>query len=251
MDHVPLSSEVIERLAVARALRWALFAAYLGLTWHLSSQPAIPAVRSIPDVLLHTAEFSMLAILLLLALGGEVRRPITRAALALVWGFGAIYAVIDEAHQSFVPGRDASVKDALVDIAATSAVVALAAIPGRREVPCEGSRKPREVGSPARGAEGRRSEGGPPRVLMLTKPGCSLCERAAEVLTEALGPEGEGWTATDISKDPILSASHGNEIPVVFVDGVKRFKGIVARERLVRLLGEAPRLRRGEGERAS
>jgi VanZ family protein len=241
---------VIDRTPLARILRWALFAAYLGMTYRLSSQPSVPSLRSIPDVVLHTVEFSVLAMLLLLALGGTLRGPNSRRVLAIVWGFGAVYAVVDEFHQSFVPGRDASVKDALVDIAATSLVVLAVVISGRRQgrsaAAGEGS-SPLPPG-PGRAAAGTR--GGPahgigaaPDVLMLTKPGCSLCDRAGEILTEVLGPEGIGWRSQDISRDTVLDDRHGNDIPVVFVAGVRRFKGVVEKERLVRLLADGARLR--------
>jgi VanZ family protein len=55
--------------------------------------------------LAHAAEYAVLGVLLLRALANE------RAALAL----GIAYAVTDELHQHFVPGRLASPLDVLVD----------------------------------------------------------------------------------------------------------------------------------------
>jgi VanZ family protein len=57
--------------------------------------------------LAHAVEFAVLGLLLARALG--------RAGLALA--FGALYALSDEIHQSFVPGRYASPLDVLVDSA--------------------------------------------------------------------------------------------------------------------------------------
>ncbi|MEJ7617465.1 MAG: VanZ family protein [Pyrinomonadaceae bacterium] len=65
----------------------------------------------------HFAEYAVLALLLARAFATSslivLRRRYARAALLLV----AAYALLDEFHQSFVPGRGASLYDSLIDIA--------------------------------------------------------------------------------------------------------------------------------------
>lgn len=82
-----------------------------------------------------------------------------------------------------------------------------------------------------------------PRVEMLTREGCHLCVEAGKVLDEVLGRRGIEWNEVDISADPDLLARYGREIPVVLVNGVKRFKGRIYAARLVRLISMAERLR--------
>ena len=59
--------------------------------------------------------------------------------------------------------------------------------------------------------------------------------RVHRIVTTA---DAAGWRPTKGELD-----RYGREIPVVLVDGIKRFKGRVDRERLERLLGERGRLR--------
>ena len=63
----------------------------------------------------HMTEYALLALLLLRALSidrGDARRWISSA-----WVLSVAYAASDEFHQSFVPGRNASVVDVLIDSA--------------------------------------------------------------------------------------------------------------------------------------
>ena len=63
----------------------------------------------------HIFEFAVLAILLL-RVGLRKERKIKRKYVYLVaLVFGLIYAVLDEYHQTFVIGREGSVKDVLID----------------------------------------------------------------------------------------------------------------------------------------
>ena len=111
-------------------LRWSAVLAYLALTWWLSNRSRIPEAGHLPDVVLHSAEYSVLVCLLLRALSGGVRGPHTMVVLGTALAFSVVYGAIDEVHQSFVPGRDASVKDFLVDAAAAVLTVILVARAG-------------------------------------------------------------------------------------------------------------------------
>ena len=85
---------------------------------------------------------------------------------------------------------------------------------------------------------------------MLTREGCHLCDDAKRELESVLGPAGGRWSEIDIGGRPELDALYGAEVPVVLIDGVKRFKGRIDRDRLVRLLGETSRLRNRREARA-
>ena len=109
---------------------WIVFLAYLGLTFYLSGRSVVPGVSLVPDYILHTLEFAGLTFLLLRALNGGFLRRHPRWALISALVFGPVWGLLDEFHQSFVPGRDASLKDAAVDAAATGATVLFAHLAG-------------------------------------------------------------------------------------------------------------------------
>lgn len=58
-----------------------------------------------------------------------------------------------------------------------------------------------------------------PRVRLLGKPGCHLCDAARVVVTAVCAETGVGWTEVDILADPDLVARYGEYVPVVLVDG--------------------------------
>lgn len=58
-----------------------------------------------------------------------------------------------------------------------------------------------------------------PRVVLLGKPGCHLCDDAREVVRRVCDQLGVGWTERSIEGDPDLEREYGEQIPVTFVDG--------------------------------
>ena len=93
---------------------WGPFLAALAVVFCLSSMSEVPGAHYVWDKLLHTFGYAGIGILALRAFhGGFVRpqlKPTLYAALTVIaWGMS------DEYHQSFVPGRDASVWDVLAD----------------------------------------------------------------------------------------------------------------------------------------
>jgi hypothetical protein len=109
---------------------WIVFVGYLGLTFYLSSRSVVPGASLVPDYVLHALEFSALTFLLLRALSGGFLTRHRPWALVTALVFGPAWGLLDEFHQSFVPGRDASLKDAAVDTAATGAAVLFAHLAG-------------------------------------------------------------------------------------------------------------------------
>lgn len=58
-----------------------------------------------------------------------------------------------------------------------------------------------------------------PRVLVLVRPGCHLCDDAKVVIAAVCDEEGAGWAERDITDDAELTRRYTDEIPVTFVDG--------------------------------
>jgi len=119
----PVRHSAIWRRALP-ALLWA------ALIFVFSSQAELPRVPvSVLDLVLkkaaHLAEYAVLAILLLRALA-PVRSEATRGAFLAAWALAVIYAVTDEIHQAFVPGRSAAALDVLID--ALGAMLGLAGL---------------------------------------------------------------------------------------------------------------------------
>jgi glutaredoxin len=81
------------------------------------------------------------------------------------------------------------------------------------------------------GSEGRSHE-----LVLLTKPGCHLCQAARETVASVAGELGVSWEEKNILDDPELSRRFAEEIPVVMIDGVQRDFWHIDPERLRRLL---------------
>jgi glutaredoxin len=64
-------------------------------------------------------------------------------------------------------------------------------------------------------------------VVLYKKARCPLCDEALAVLGAELRRTRFELEVRDITNDPELLAVHGNEVPVVFIDGRKRFFGHV------------------------
>ena len=56
-------------------------------------------------------------------------------------------------------------------------------------------------------------------ILLLSKPGCHLCDDARAVIERVAGDLGVPWTERSILDDPDLLEKYGEWIPVTFVDG--------------------------------
>jgi VanZ family protein len=98
--------------------RWAPVVGWMALIFFLSAQSQFPSPQQRwLDLFLekagHTIEFAILAALLTRALAPvrNVRGRAFLVAVAVSW----LYALSDEFHQSFVPGRNAGWSDVLFD----------------------------------------------------------------------------------------------------------------------------------------
>lgn len=118
----PLAAHLKRRLW----LWWGLALAWMGIIFFFSAQTNfdfVPTQWQIDPVswAVHFAEYAVLAALLWQALRYTPR--LDRRAAALAFVLAALYAISDEWHQSFVPGRYPDIRDVLVDVA--GALVAL------------------------------------------------------------------------------------------------------------------------------
>lgn len=97
------------------ALACLLLAAYCALIFFLSSQSKLPMpmLFSGEDKLIHALAYALMGLLAWMTFSRE-QRPLVIVFLVSVV-FCSLYGLSDEWHQSFVPGRDASLGDWLAD----------------------------------------------------------------------------------------------------------------------------------------
>ncbi len=58
-----------------------------------------------------------------------------------------------------------------------------------------------------------------PRITLIGKPGCHLCDDARAVIARVAEELGVGWTELDITRDKALAEQYWEQIPVTLVDG--------------------------------
>ena len=76
-----------------------------------------------------------------------------------------------------------------------------------------------------------------PRLQLMTRAGCHLCETAAETLVRIGAEFGEVPRSIDVDADPDLQAEYGDRVPVVLLDGREHSYFTVDVDRLRRDLG--------------
>jgi hypothetical protein len=75
-----------------------------------------------------------------------------------------------------------------------------------------------------------------PRITLISKPGCHLCDRAREVIQRVARDLGVQWVELSILDQPELSAAYWEQIPVTLVDGAQHDYWRVDESRLRRAL---------------
>ena len=71
-----------------------------------------------------------------------------------------------------------------------------------------------------------------PRITLLGKPGCHLCDDARAVIARVAADLGVGWEERDITASAADMAEYWDKIPVTLVDGVQHDFWRVSEERL-------------------
>jgi len=101
---------------VGRALKlWAPVAAWMAVIFAASARSLPQGMRPVPDWATHGAAYLILALLTCRALAGGWHSLSLRGVLLAV-ALCAAYGVIDELHQSFVPGRHSEAGDVAKDL---------------------------------------------------------------------------------------------------------------------------------------
>ncbi len=83
-----------------------------------------------------------------------------------------------------------------------------------------------------------------PRITLLSRPGCHLCDDAREVISKVAGDLGVTWEERDITQSEADLREYWEKIPVTIVDGVQHDFWRVSEDRLRRALRLPPRDRR-------
>ncbi len=60
-----------------------------------------------------------------------------------------------------------------------------------------------------------------PRLVLLSRSGCHLCDDARAVLSAVAHAAGEGWVERDVDAEPGLADEYGDRVPVVLLDGAE------------------------------
>ena len=76
-----------------------------------------------------------------------------------------------------------------------------------------------------------------PRLQLMTRAGCHLCEIAEETLSRLAGEAGLVPRLVDVDGDDELRAEYGDRVPVVLLDGREHSYFTVDVDRLRRDLG--------------
>ena len=79
-----------------------------------------------------------------------------------------------------------------------------------------------------------------PRITLLYRPGCHLCDDARDVISKVAADLGVGWEQRDITASEADLREYWEKIPVTLVDGVPHDFWRVSEDRL-RLALRLPR----------
>jgi glutaredoxin len=71
-----------------------------------------------------------------------------------------------------------------------------------------------------------------PRITLLYRPGCHLCEDAREVISNVADDLGVTWEERDITQSEADQREYWDKIPVTLVDGVEHDFWRVSADRL-------------------
>jgi hypothetical protein len=83
-----------------------------------------------------------------------------------------------------------------------------------------------------------------PRVTLVDRTGCHLCDQAAVVLDRVTVRTGDQWARVDVDSSPELLRLYDELVPVVLVDGRQISHYTVSEEQVLRALRR--RHRRGD-----
>jgi hypothetical protein len=73
-----------------------------------------------------------------------------------------------------------------------------------------------------------------PRLGLVTRVGCHLCDEAKVAMDRIAAATGERWVEIDVDADVELEREYGDRVPVVLLDGEEHGYWRVEEERLLR-----------------
>jgi hypothetical protein len=73
-----------------------------------------------------------------------------------------------------------------------------------------------------------------PRLTLISRAGCHLCEVAEQAMDRIAAATGQAWQLLDVDADRDLVAEYGDRVPVVLLDGKEHGYWRVEEERLLR-----------------
>ncbi|WP_329111541.1 glutaredoxin family protein [Micromonospora sp. NBC_01699] len=79
-----------------------------------------------------------------------------------------------------------------------------------------------------------------PRLTLITRPGCHLCEVARQAVERVVSTTGNRWVEVDITGDLELEREYGDRIPVILLDGKEHGYWRVEEPRLLQALTQTP-----------
>jgi VanZ family protein len=124
--------EALRHLGRRSLVRWIPALAWMALIFYLSAQQSLPrlldTLGALQSLAGHLVEYAVLALLLRWALDGVGVSNATAWALLLAM----VYALTDEFHQYFVPGRKMDPLDLLTDAVGAAVALWLAGIVASR-----------------------------------------------------------------------------------------------------------------------
>ena len=103
-----------------------LMSLFDGYPWYVHVRSGVAALDAATSWLAHFVEYALLSLTCLWAFTGQWPRLARPLLLAIV--YAALFALCDEFHQSFVPGRHSDVRDVLTDWAGAAIAVVAATL---------------------------------------------------------------------------------------------------------------------------
>jgi glutaredoxin len=79
------------------------------------------------------------------------------------------------------------------------------------------------------------------KITIMSKPNCHLCEVALNVVQKVVGQHIACLIEEiDITQDPDLLDKYHDDIPVILVDGIERFRHVIDPDKLAKLFYDEP-----------
>lgn len=110
-------------------LSWGPALAWAALTFVVSHQRVVVIPFGAPDYVAHSINYAVLTVLLVWARAGGDWSAMTGPLIASAVVLAVLYGISDEFHQSFIAGRDPTVRDVVADaVGATGGACAAAVL---------------------------------------------------------------------------------------------------------------------------